>query len=481
MRIALLHYHLDRGGVASVIRTQAQGLMSAGDDVLILTGEGLKYGEGNPDRYEFGGASVSVIPGLGNDMYFGLGGANGFSAGEELAAGIQAAMQRHWGSLADILHAHNPLIRTNQALLPALRILKSNGIRLLLQNHDFAEDYRPDVYLPGDNYIEDVHYAAVNGRDHSFLRRAGLSSEGTHLLPNAVTPIDSDYSADRIRYLYPVRAMRRKNIGEALLLSLFIPPGRTIALTLPPMSPADKAVYQHWRELAERLVLPVEFEVGEKSGLRELLGSSICVLTTSVKEGFGFSYLDPWTAGRAVIGRRLDYVCRDFEAAGVRFDSLYDSIDVPLVYMPTPLLRRKLEEALTSTYRAFGLELPGYALKALIDDLFSRDVFDFGRLDEELQTEMIETLASNQAAREDLADANPFLSGLGVWEPDEVLIQANRDRVLSAWAPASATEKLRRTYRAVMDKPQRHRLSKAILLELFLDPLKLSLVGLGHD
>jgi hypothetical protein len=116
----------------------------------------------------------------------------------------------------------------------------------------------------------------------------------------------------------------------------------------------------------------------------------------------------------------------------------------------------------------------------LTDDVFSRDVFDFGRLDEELQTDVLETLASNGAAREDIMEANPFLAGLASWEPDEALVAANRERILAAYDANAALGRLKEAYRAVVEHPVRHRLSKAILLELFLDPLKLSLVGAGH-
>jgi hypothetical protein len=83
------------------------------------------------------------------------------------------------------------------------------------------------------------------------------------------------------------------------------------------------------------------------------MNSAICVITTSVKEGFGFSFLEPWTAGRTVIGRRIDYVCKDFEEAGVRFDKLYSEIKIPLVYISTPVLRKKMEHALDDIYRAW--------------------------------------------------------------------------------------------------------------------------------
>ena len=268
-----------------------------------------------------------------------------------------------------------------------------------------------------------------------------------------MTPISAREGLPRTRYLYPVRAVRRKNIGEALLLSLFIPKGRTIAVTLPPVSPRDAPGYAHWKSLAGKLDLPVEFEVGESSSLPELLGSAFCALTTSVKEGFGFPFLEPWTASRAVIGRRIDYVCRDFEEAGVRFDSLYDSLSVPMVYLPAPLLRRKMETTLMWAYQSYCVTPPPYVLKALTDDLFSLDSFDFGRLDEDLQTDVLETLVSNPAARSDLIEANPFLASLASWEPDDKAVAANHDRILSAFAPQNAAARLRATYRSVADTP----------------------------
>jgi hypothetical protein len=149
-------------------------------------------------------------------------------AAGELAAGILAAMKSHWGGAADIIHIHNPLIQKNALLIPALKILNGQGFRLLLQNHDLAEDFRPDVYSGHTEYPENCHYAVINSRDHSYLRRSGLKPEGLHLIPNEVEALSAKAGLKRTRYLYPVRAIRRKNIGEALLLSLYIPQGRKI-------------------------------------------------------------------------------------------------------------------------------------------------------------------------------------------------------------------------------------------------------------
>jgi glycosyltransferase involved in cell wall biosynthesis len=451
---------------------QARTLLEAGDEVLMITGE-----KGPEDR-RFPGAFVD---GLDYDRYQRSPQEEGKrdirKGALRLADSLMKAMEAHWGQAADVVHVHNPLIQKNAALLPALNILRERGIRFLLQNHDLAEDFRPDVYTE-EEYPENCHYAVINSRDYSFLHRAGLKVEGLHLLPNEVCPLEAAEGLPRTRYLYPVRAIRRKNIGEALLLSLFIPKGRTIAVTLPPNSGRDTRIYRFWTDLAEQLKLPVEFGIGTFADFSQIMGSSLGVITTSIKEGFGFSYLEPWTAGRAVIGRRLDYVCRDFEDAGVRFDPFYSAVNIPLVYISPAALRKKMDHALTNIYEAFGLDPPQYIIRMLNDEICSRDELDFGRLDEEFQEYLIRTLVSNDAVFRDIGELNPFLAGLADWKPDEDLIRQNRRIVLEKYGKERMARILRDAYREV-GNPVVHRISKSMLLELYLDPLRLSLIEVG--
>jgi hypothetical protein len=316
------------------------------------------------------------------------------------------------------------------------------------------------------------------------LRRAGLNAAGLHLLINEVVPVKATPNVERTRFLYPVRAIRRKNIGEALLLSLFIPKGTTVAITLPPsanMDEKDEEIYQNWVHLAEELHLPVEFEVGLKYSFPDLMGSALAVLTTSVKEGFGFAFLEPWVAGRSVIGRRIDYVCRDFEDAGIQFDSLYSSIKIPMVYLSAPSLKQKMETALETTYRSFGLNPPSYIKNMMVDDIFTHDHFDFGRLDEELQAGLLRTLCANDVVLQDIAAINPFLAKLPYWTPNEDLISQNAYHVENTYGKDHIFNALKQSYDQVINISAKHKISKSILLELFLDPLKMSLIGVGYE
>lgn len=476
MYIALLHYHLLRGGVSSVIRHQAALLKKAGYQVLLITGESSS---------ETGDIPVASVPLLAYDVVRSE--RTGALPSEEnphaLARGILDAMQKQWGRHADILHVHNPLLRKNSLLLPALETLQKEGLNLLLHNHDFAEDFRPDVYTADQNYPANCHYGVINRRDYSFLHRSGLQKDGLHLLPNAVAPLQWTRDLKRHRFVYPVRAIRRKNLGEALLLSLFIPQGTTIAVTLPPAQTSpDQPYYQFWKRLAQDLHLPVEFEVGLKEPIQDIMGSAQAVLTTSVKEGFGFSFLEPWTADIPVIGRRIAYICTDFERDGISFPHLYDSLDIPMAYLSPPLLRKKLEQALVETYEAYHLELEPHTLKTLTDDIFSREVFDFGKLDEELQMDIIKMVASNSIARQDIIDVNPFLETLCRWDigDHDDIVQTNKELVLLHYSMEHALNQLQMAYTRVTSLKVQHRVSKTVLLDLFLDPLKLYPVGISR-
>ncbi|MCL2066136.1 MAG: glycosyltransferase [Treponema sp.] len=467
MKIALVHYHLRRGGVTSVIMNQARALTGAGVELLIIAGEAADT------VFPF-----ALVEGLDYDP---PGAVYSHAEREErarqLSQGILRAMDERWGGPADVVHVHNPLIQKNSLLLPALEVLGGSGVRLLLQNHDLAEDYRPDVYNAGIEYPQNCHYAVINSRDYNYLLRAGLKSDGLHLIPNEVAAQTSSAGLERSRYLYPVRAIRRKNIGEALLLSLFIPKNCTVAVTLP-ASDRDNKRYSRWTEFARSLNAPVEFGAGINSSLADLFGSTVCAISTSIKEGFGFSFLEPWTAGCALAGRRIDYVCSDFEQAGVHFDRLYSSLNIPKKYITAGDPREKMEDAIRRIYESFSLAAPEHVMRTLKDDLDGSENIDFGRLDEEMQESVIRTLCEDAQAKRRIAEMNPMLEKLGEKQNAD-LVEANRGIIQKYYGREQITEKLLKMYTSVMGKSVRHKISKLALLDLYLDPRRLYLVGIS--
>ena len=121
-----------------------------------------------------------------------------------------------------------------------------------------------------------------------------MPADRVHLLPNAVRPngahppdASSNQNAPRL-FLYPTRAIRRKNLGEFLLWAALAQPGDHFASTLAPTSPADRAAYDRWVEFAAAEHLPVDFGIGMSRDvpMAELLASAHAVVSTSIARGW---------------------------------------------------------------------------------------------------------------------------------------------------------------------------------------------------
>ena len=315
MKIAFLHYHLKTGGVTTVIRQQAEAVEGRCDR-LVLAGK-------VPEReYPF---PVVEIPGLDYHSE-----SRPQQAPEKTADEVMDAMSGRWKDGCDVLHVHNATLVKNKTLLTVLEMLQKRGVKLLIQTHDFAEDGRPLAYSDQE-YPRDCHYAAINSRDLGFLLDAGLKPEGLHLVSNMV---DAPPALPPVplsnRVLYPVRAIRRKNIGEALLMSLFFRDGEELAVTRPPSSPADQPSYRGWKDFVREQGLSVRFEAGVGEDFRRLMGSARYILNTSVTEGFGFCFMEAWLFGKWLWGRLLPDICSDFMEKGVRLNHLYSTLSVRL-------------------------------------------------------------------------------------------------------------------------------------------------------
>lgn len=465
MRIVLMHFHLKTGGVTTVVRQQAAGLMAAGHQVLLVTGE--VGGDTMP-------APVAVVPELGYE-----GAATRAVSPDRCAAEILERIDSHWPDTPpDIIHVHNPTLAKNRCLQRVLKLLQKNGMTLLCQIHDFAEDGRPDVYFD-EPYVADCHYAVLNRRDLELLVRAGLVEQGVHYLPNAVVPLPASShrtTAAQAPLLYPVRAIRRKNIGEAILLALYARPPAQLAITLPPNSPRDIPSYHAWRKLAGAHDLPVLFEVGLGCDFRQLVASCRWVLTTSITEGFGFTFLEPWTAGKALWGRTLPDICRDFAEHGIRLDHLYTRLLVPLAWMDAPLLREKWRRAQRQTHQLYGVAPAAEEIQAGWERITVDGLIDFGLLSEPFQQAVIERILNDTEAFDTIGQINPFLQSPGPPAKNAALIEHNRAMVTKGYAPGQCGHRLLDIYANVLAHPVRHTIDKTVLLNFFLTPERFSLL-----
>lgn len=405
LAVVVIHYHLRSGGVTRVIERAVEAL---GDqvDLLVLTGEAPAAGDmltPITEPFELLGYSEDERPDF-----------------ESVADDLRFTARSLLGRDPDVWHIHNHSLGKNSFTPKLAWHLANAGCRLLLQPHDFAEDGRPDNYRLLCNNLgetlnstlypkaDHVWYAPINFRDKAFLEAVGLPN--VHELPNAVTAhaAGSNEQASKT-IVYPARAIRRKNMGEFLLWSLLAPEGYLFQSTLAPQNPIWQGYYNDWVSFAEELQLPVEFDAGRRHDFSELVQNSEALITTSIAEGFGLAFLEPWLEGKSLIGRKLPEITVDFEKEGIDLSSLYEALPVPLEWAGEPLFMEALERAMKNSYDAYDKEWKSEYLDQATAAMVVEGKVDFGILDEALQRNVIRHLVNHPEDRQLLS---PFPSSL---------------------------------------------------------------------
>jgi glycosyltransferase involved in cell wall biosynthesis len=406
--VVIVHYHLRRGGVTRVIESASARLRAMGVPHVVLSGEPYTGGEPLP---------VRVIEDLG---YRGRESAPDPAA---LAGAMRAAASDALGgSRAPLWHIHNHSLGKNAVFAESVALLARAGAPLLLQIHDFAEDGRPENYAnisaPARLYPlgPRVHYAFLNSRDSEMMAASGLPVGRNHLLPNPIALPGSDRSGggemvhphpDEAKpqspiVLYPVRGIRRKNLGEILLLAALAPAGVRFAVTLGAENPHWQPVHDAWKHFAAESGLPVVLEAvghhapvpGAGATFRDWLACATHLVTTSVAEGFGLAFLEPVALGKPLFGRDLPEITRDFRAGGIRPGRLYRRILVPEGWIDPDRLRAELAHALRATLAAYGRDADTSTINATWRALHHPPRhFDFANLPESFQREIIRKAA----------------------------------------------------------------------------------------
>jgi|GEM_PF-165071 len=383
-----------------------------------------------------------------------------------------------------LLHVHNHALGKNPALVGVLVRLAEAGYPMLLQIHDFAEDFRPANYRalvergPGRQgqagmgwlypQAEHLHYAVLNSRDRQVLLRAGVPADRLHFVPNPVVapgPLPQPEEAKarletlfgipaESRYLlYPVRAIRRKNIGEAVLCSVLAEAGLWIGMTLAPLNPTEKERYERWKRWTAQHGVRCVWETGEKGGLRlaDNLAAADALLNTSITEGFGMVFLESWLVGRPLLGRNLPEITTDFQRLGLRLPGMWDRLAVPLDWLGWQKVQERLLAAYRQVLADYQLPLQTDWADALEEKLADRTV-DFGDLDEPLQEEVLERILSDKTGvpspRNAILEKNPAVVGVvsARLQNQELLLRENAQVVAEHFSPARLGQQLWEIY-----------------------------------
>lgn len=491
MNIAIVHYHLNRGGVTQVIANHLRGLNAVVGEPHRLQ-VGLLYGgrhQGWPERLSQELSQLDLqlcpVPSLDYDE-------NSQSQTGLLARELKSVLvSRGFQPETTVLHVHNHALGKNLSLPGALLHLAQKDYRMLLQVHDFAEDFRPTNYrrllnsltphtpLSLDQILypqgEHIHYAVLVNQAAIALGHLGIDQRQLHLLPNPVFrktnyPSHGEARAkivsrfgipqNQLYFLYPVRGIRRKNLGELLLWSVAAGDRAHFAVTLPPLNPKEIPRYEYWKKLAASLKLNCSFNVGGDNGfsLAENLAACDRTITTSLAEGFGMVFLESWQAGRPLVGRDLPDITTDFVDSNINFPNLYQELLVPIDWIGQEQYCDAVLGAYCDVLKRYLRELPSDSiLRQQCQKNIRNGKVDFGTLDVKLQQKVLAKVHESSMARDHMFTINTKMEASlsGKRLITEKMMSHQRKSVEKHYSLAACGEKLLRIYHIILTSQNR--------------------------
>ncbi|MBL9134545.1 MAG: hypothetical protein JNK85_01690 [Verrucomicrobiales bacterium] len=362
MHLIVVHYHYRPGGVRRVIELGTPHVLRAiGDGPHRVT---LAGGEA-PDAEWLAGFQRAI--GRERLTTF-CDAALGYTeesrlSGSALMTRVEACLESliEASRAADtVVWAHNLGLGRNIRLTAALMgRCEALGVRMVAHHHDWWFDHRwgrwAEMKRLGVRTLAGaaqmvfgaggwVRHAAINQADARILRRLGRGQSGW--MPNLVerSPAVSESELCEARewltgrlgdaapvWLLPCRYLRRKNVGEALLVTRWLRPEAWMVTTGGPSSVDEQPSYRRWQENGRRRGW--RFRLGILAGVQgrvptvaALAKASEAMLLTSVQEGFGLPYLEAAAAGRPLVCRRLRMVEPDLRRFGFRFPHAYREV-----------------------------------------------------------------------------------------------------------------------------------------------------------
>ncbi len=332
MKICFLHYSFKKDGVTRTVLNNILGLREKNKNLeFVLAGE--FFSDALPDYIEKRLVNWNA---------------------ENLLSEIEKV-----SSDSDILIIENPVVGIlPKATLAFKNFAESTNKKIIYRIHDLIDDRQhlleefkkvfpntEDIYPKSDN----VCFITPNSFDKERLIAKGLKK--VHVLPNSIIESDlysSEENALRLRkkfedagivrpgekiISYPVRVLRRKNIEEAILITKLINNfggNYRLVVTLP----HEDAYQEEIEALAQEHNVQcsigkahrfLDYDKTEKFTTADLFSISDLVISTSIGEGFGFAFIEPWVAGIPLIGRNIPETTKDFEEAGIDLSPLYDN------------------------------------------------------------------------------------------------------------------------------------------------------------
>ncbi|MBB6478371.1 hypothetical protein [Spirochaeta isovalerica] len=422
--LIIFHYHFLPGGVTDVVISAVQAYLSNSgeiDKITIVSGR-----QDNMDKVR-----EKIILSLSSDQKRRLEIIiiDEIDYQERLEKGvcsdsIKKRLTIDFSGDESVWWIHNYHLGKNPYFTKALlEIARDTSQKMVFHIHDFPECSRYELFhsltsiIKGDIYSseDNVRYAVINSRDFNNLKNAGIPDRRLFLLENPISlenlkkreeiNVSSSltkafsrqfpgWKADEPYMIYPVRAIRRKNVAEAAFLAMIS--DKNVIVTLPGVSQREEGYSTRIKEIFESGLAPGLFGIGfdlDKADLffPELIASCSAVLSTSVQEGFGYLFLNSLNWGKPLIARDLD-VLESFKPVFAEHETFfYDRLNVPSSSLDIPALVQLYREKIgsLSTY------LPDSLLEMLeteIDNQLNQISIDFSLLTLKMQIEVMKLL-----------------------------------------------------------------------------------------
>lgn len=351
MQLAVLHYHFRPGGVRRVIETGLPVFAAAAgvSRVILAGGEAPDAAWRRQMEAALHPCAVEwlIEPALGywSEQTLPVAAVRG---------GVREALSRMM-SPGSVLWAHNLSVGRNMILSQEVGAVAQTGT-VWLHHHDWWWDGRwerwPEMAGQGIASLEEalaatvpegagVRHFCINATD---ARRMQEWTGGDfHFLPNVVTPervtpAEVDGARDFLRrvtdrhswWLYPCRALRRKNLAEALLVQRLMAPDSVTVTTGGASSTREHECLSTLTTEAGHYRWPLFAGVCANvpcPPVAHLLAAADAVVVTSLREGFGLPYYE--AAGRPLAARIPSGLEETLRATGFDFRNGWRELRVP--------------------------------------------------------------------------------------------------------------------------------------------------------
>lgn len=473
MRVAIVHYHLDLGGVTHVIEATSQALTQQGVRHVILTSSsGL-----NP-------LPMRLVEGLAYGFVKTL-------TAAQLLSTMRLAAEEFLGGKPDVWHFHNHSLGKNSLIADVVAQLADDDEALLLHLHDLAENGRPQnlpVIAKSKNLYplsSRVRYVFLNSRDQEIFIRAGLPAEFAELLENPI-PFPA-ISMARPKHcptivFAPIRGIRRKNLGELVFLSALAPPETSFAISRAPKNPEALPIHENWRKFATLHGFPIAFDVvdhfspvgGASASFESWLGHASHLVSTSVEEGFGLPFLEAIALGKPLFGRKLPHITADHARHDISSGRLYNRLLIPIEWIDVSIFEAHLHTTLERNSRFSGRTLTKTYQAEVFDLMTHENLLDFGNLPEPLQQGIIERVEQKAYREIPLAETDDGRIPLTNWI-SEILsnncVSSAPERLID-YSLENYGKRLATTYQELLSSPtvDSGRISSSAVLDAYLAP-----------